>query len=236
MFDWWVHSVAGLWTRIALGAVAFAALALMDLRKRGREATRWREYGVLLACTLAAMAYGALNDQVTSAISWEYFYYGKGLYEKLGDRLPPDAVRLHLAAAVVGIQATWTAGLIIGVALLLANNPSGRRSRASEHGPQAGRLNGLPSLPARALLRRVPLVLVLTVLISVAGGVAGYFGLPARFSEDFAEMLRRDEMRPRRFMAVYGVHMGGYVGGAVATIAGVISVRRERRRGKRHEP
>jgi hypothetical protein len=32
-------------------------------------------------------------------------------------------------------------------------------------------------------------------------------------------MVRRDEFRPYRFMAVFGVHLGGYVGGLAGTIA-----------------
>src|ERR1700712_3883544 len=110
LWHWVTTSDAGLATRIGLGGAIFLALALVDLRKHGAGATRWREYLVLLTCTLAAIVYGALNDQVTSAISWEYFYYGKGLSTQLGPQVPPDAVRLHLAAAVVGVKATWTAG------------------------------------------------------------------------------------------------------------------------------
>src|SRR3954463_15199167 len=101
--------------RIAIGVAIFTALALHDLRRHGRRATRWREYAVLLACVAAACAYGVLNDQLTSSISWEYFYYGKGLETALGPQIPPDPLQLHLRAALVGVQATWSAGLILGV-------------------------------------------------------------------------------------------------------------------------
>jgi hypothetical protein len=43
-------------------------------------------------------------------------------------------------------------------------------------------------------------------------------------------MVTDDEWRPRRFMAVYGVHLGGYVGGALGTILAVVLVSRARRR------
>ena len=36
--------------------------------------------------------------------------------------------------------------------------------------------------------------------------------------EDFIAMVRRDEMRPYRFMAVFGIHLGGYIGGMLGTI------------------
>src|SRR5437868_15408094 len=140
MWTWWTNSTAGLWARIAIGVLIFAALAWWDYRRNRDQATRWREYLVLVACTLGAMAYGIVNDQITSTISWEYFYYGKDLADTLGPHLPPDSIKLHLAAALVGIQATWSAGLIIGVALLVANNPS----------------KTLPRLPNTALLNQLP--------------------------------------------------------------------------------
>jgi hypothetical protein len=213
MWHWLTSTDAGLATRIALGGFVLLALALHDLHKRRHEATRWREYAFLLACTVAAMAYGALNDQVTSAISWEYFYYGKGLAEQLGPRTPPDPVRLHLHAALVGVKATWTAGLIIGACFLVANNPSKRR----------------PHLPGRALARHLLKLLLITLACSALGAWLGSQGVPARWNEDFAEMLRRDEMRPRRFMTVYGIHLGAYVGGAVATPLVMLAIHRQRR-------
>lgn len=36
-------------------------------------------------------------------------------------------------------------------------------------------------------------------------------------------------VRPRRFMCVYGMNLGGYVGGLIATVAAVIHIRRGRR-------
>ena len=50
-----------------------------------------------------------------------------------------------------------------------------------------------------------------------------------RWNEDFAEMLKHNLWRPRRFMTVYGIHLGGYIGGLVAMITAVILIRRKRR-------
>jgi hypothetical protein len=211
-WHWLIHSDAGLAIRIAIGATIFIALALLDLRKHGRRATRWREYAFLLFCTTAAMAYGALNNQVTAAISWEYFYYGKELYLRLGSQTPPEPVMLHLHAALIGIKATWSAGLIVGVCLLLANNPSPK----------------LPKLRYPSLARHAVVILVVTITCAAIGGFLGYRGLPARWNDEFAEMLRQDQMRPRPFIAAYGVHCGAYLGGAIGTVLTVIRIRRRR--------
>jgi hypothetical protein len=214
MWTWWTNSSAGLWTRITIGVLVFAALAGWDYRRNRGQATRWREYLVLVACVLAAMAYGIVNDQITSTISWEYFYYGKDLGDVLGRQIPPDPVKLHLAASIVGIQATWSAGLIIGVALLLANNPSKRLAR----------------LPNVALLNQLPIVFLITAGAAGIGATLGYTGLLIRFHEDFEWMISANQWRPRRFMAVYGIHLGGYIGALAGIVTAVIIIRRQRRK------
>src|SRR5579859_1599925 len=128
-WDWWLRTDAGLLTRVAIGCSIFAMLAIIDFARHGRRATRWREYLFLVLAVAMAMIYGTANDAVASQISWEYFYYGKGLSDQLGPQVPPDPVALRSAAIGVGLRATWSAGLIVGVALLIANNPRRGRSR-----------------------------------------------------------------------------------------------------------
>jgi hypothetical protein len=214
MWHWLVHTDAGLAARIGGGVAMFFILAILDLRKNHRKATRWREYLFLLACAAAAMIYGVVNDQITSRISWEYFYFGKGLDTVLGPVLPPDAGRLHYEAIKVGMKATWTVGLIIGVALLLANNPRRDRLRLSY----------------RRMFRALAIIFAITVVFAVACGIAGYFSVPAYFSDDFRQMIAHDEFRPYRFICVFGVHLGGYIGGLVGCAVGIGWVLRERRR------
>jgi hypothetical protein len=206
--NWLIHSQAGLVTRIVVGATVLAALGLWDLKKNGRHATRWREYTFLLACTLAAMVYGVLNDQITSSISWEYFYFGKSLEERLGLNVPPAPGALHWEAAKIGMQATWSVGLILGAAMLIANNP--RRTR--------------PQLSYLRMLRILPGVFLIAIAFAIVGGIAGYFGCLNWASPDFAEMWTAQMFRPRRFIGVWGVHLGGYVGGLLAAVWAVYHI------------
>jgi hypothetical protein len=140
--------------RIAIGSTILAVLAIADLRQRGRDARRWREYLFLLCVMVLAMAYGAINDQITSRISWEYFYYGKDLSKVLGPETPPDPAALHWQAMKVGVEATWSAGLLMGMALLLANNPS----------------PGLRQLSGPRLLSTLVIVVAVVIPLAAIGG------------------------------------------------------------------
>ncbi len=211
MWHWWFNTDAGLAARIALGAAFFALLGCIDLYRHGRQGRRWKEYAFLAAAVAAALIYGALNDQLTCSISWEYFYYGKGLAQRLGPAAPP-APGLRWEVAKVGMKATWTAGLLIGVALLLANNP-GRR----------------PQLSYPRLAGHLALIFACAVVAAAVLGLLGYAGWPARWSEDFRQMLLHDEFRPRRFMSVYGIHLGGYLGALAGTALAVLHIRHQRK-------
>lgn len=215
---WLLHTDAGLLARILAGAAVFAILAAVDLKRRGRAATRWREYAVLLAAVAAALAYGAVNDQVTVTISREYFLYGKELYKAIGEN-PTDPV-LRWGAAKVGLKATWSVGLILGVALLVANNP----------------WRGRPRLRYRRLVARLPVMVAAAAAVGVAGGLAGYAGWLTGLQSHFGDLVRANLWHPRRFMATWGVHLGGYVGGLLGAGVAVVAVARERRSLPRDGP
>ena len=200
--------------RISLGIAVLAALAIADLYKNGRQATRWREYAFLAFCVGVAIAYGILNDLITSRISWEYFYYGKDLAPIIGPQTPPHPTALQFQAMRIGAAATWWAGLIIGAALLIANNPSRR----------------MPRLKYSRLIARLPGILVITVLCAAIVGIAGDRFLLNWISQDFSELASTNLWRPHRFMTVYGIHLGGYFGGAMAVVYGISSVVMERRK------
>ncbi|MGD0387609.1 MAG: hypothetical protein ABSC42_01530 [Tepidisphaeraceae bacterium] len=199
--------------RIGVCLAILAVLAITDLVQKGRNATRWREYAFLVLCVAVAMVYGIVNDQITCRISWEYFYYGKNLAPILGPDVPPNFAALQWQAVRIGAAATWWAGLIIGAAMLVTNNPSRR-------GPQ---------LPYARLVARLPTIFAITAVAAAAFGLAGNDYLLNWISPDFQNIAELNLWRPHRFMAVYGIHVGGYVGGALAAVYAVSSIHRQRR-------
>lgn len=214
--NWLLHSTAGTVTRIVIGCCILLTLMIVDLARNRSRATRWREYAFLLICVAAAIAYGVINDQITSAISWEYFYYGKDLAKVLGEQTPPDRAAMRWQAAKIGAMATWSVGLLLGVAILIANNP--RRDR--------------PQLSFKCLLKLLVPVVGITIVFAIAFGVLGWFGWLNRISEDFRDMWRADIFRPKHFTAAYGAHLGGYVGGLIAGAMAVVHVLHLRSRAR----
>lgn len=215
-FHWWFRTDTGLAARVGIGASIFALLGAFDLMQHGRGAQRWREYTFLLFATLAGMTYGVANDAATSSISWEYYFYGKGLADVMPPQIPPDAVALRREAMKIGMKAGGSAGIVIGAALLIANNPRRSRSR----------------LTYRQLATFVAMIFAVTIGCSLMLGAAGAMGWLLWTNNDLAELWHAGDMRPRRFVAVYGIHLGAYVGGAIATMIALLRIAKARLPGK----
>src|SRR5579871_4772993 len=196
-WNWWLKSDAGLLTRVVIGSAIFLILAGLDLARNGRKATRWREYLYLVAAVVVAMVYGVINDAIAAGISWEYFFYGKGLSEQLGGKAPPDANVIRWAAIGVGLRATWSAGLIAGVVLLIANNPRPGKRRLSY----------------KAMVGLLAVVFAVAGAFACAGAFAGRAGWLTWTNPDIAAIVKENMFRPREFLTVYGINLGGYAGG-----------------------
>jgi hypothetical protein len=199
--------------RVGIGVGILLVLAIVDLKRHGHAATRWREYAFLVLCVAVAIAYGIVNDQITSRISWEYFYYGKDLAPILGPKIPPDMSAVHWQAVRIGAEATWSAGLIVGVAMLLANNPR----------------KDWPRLSFRKLAGFLPSFVAIAAGCGILLGALGSKGWLNWMDPDFDDLFRNDLWRPERFMAVFGVHLGGYIGGTVGIVYNVWRIVRLRR-------
>ena len=130
----------------------------------------------------------------------------------LGPRVPPNMAALHWHAIQLGMKAAGSAALIVGVALLFANNP--RRDR--------------PQLPYRRLAGVLGFVFLCCVFFAAVFGLIGRLGGLTWTSDDL-QMLARDNLfRPQRFLCVFGIHLGGYVGGVAGTLLGIVWVIRGR--------
>jgi len=215
-WNWWLNSDAGLLARIGAGVLVFSALAAWDLARNGRGARRWREYCFLLAAAAAGVAYGVVNDSVASTISWEYFFFGKGLDAVLGPHTPPAQAALRWEAIKVGMKAAGSAGILAGAIVLLANSATSTRAR-------------LPQLPFRRLAAYLGGVALAAAACGALLGAAGYFGELSWMRDDLREITRQDLFRPARFQCAYGVNLGGYVGGALGTIIATWRIHIERK-------
>ncbi len=113
---------------------------------------------------------------------------------------------MRMQAMLVGLKATWTAGLLIGVALLLANNPMKNR----------------PQLPYRSVYALLPAIVLAAACCGAAFGAAGYRGWLTPLYPGLREIVADPIFRPRWFICVWGIHLGGYVGGFAATVLSVV--------------
>ncbi len=91
--------------RIILLAVLAVVMVIIDYKRNGKNASRWREYLFVLAVGLVATVYGMVNDFVTVSISSHYFTLGKGL---------SDGPGLAIRAVLLGSYAGFSAGLVGG--------------------------------------------------------------------------------------------------------------------------
>lgn len=186
-----------------LALLAFlGAVSAWDLRRKGADATRWRESLVLLLAGVLGAAFGLLNDQVTVSISPEYFSLGKGLSPGAG---------LRLRAGLLGLEAGFAAGVVAACVLLYANNPR----------------PGRPSLPPGRLLRLAWQPAVLAAACGAGLGAAASIFRPVGLLGEFRELLEPREQVP--FLAVWAIHNGVYLGLASGVAWAVFRVRALRR-------
>ena len=183
-----------------MGISALFILALIDYKKNPANPTRIKEYAFLFSVAILVMAYGLLHDFITYSISKEYFIFAKGIDSaKSGFSL--DVIKLAL-------MATWTAGLIVGVTFLFANNPGSQKKQL-----KYGLLFKLLSIP-----------LVFSVTFAAIFGII--YSANWQF---FAKSGHFDDITlicssPGNFMAVWGIHTGSYLGALLGLIVAVIII------------
>jgi hypothetical protein len=157
--------------------------------------TASRSLPIVLLCTLAAVAYGILHDQITARVCVEYFTIGH-----------PPVFRTHdptLLALGWGAIATWWVGLILGIALAVA-------SRA---GPW-------PKLNASQLARPLAIMLCSVAIISLLAGFIGHIAAERRWVRLLEPLASRiPTHRHVAFLTNLWAHSASYIGGFLGGIA-----------------
>jgi hypothetical protein len=188
------------WRLTALVAL-MAVVAWIDWRRYGEWATKWREYGFLLAAGVLGGLVGVGIDQLTSTISPEYFVLGKGI--------PNDAAfRAHIAT--LGFQAGLVMGILIGGVYLLANNPRPDRIGLSYF----------------RLFRYAVAPLMAAIMISPISALVVGLSDPLNLDHELRDMLPPTQIN--HFRLVWGIHLGLYAGGIIGAAIGVVQIRRSR--------
>lgn len=161
--------------------------------------------GVAALGAACAAVYGAVHDQLSFALSPEYFTKLKFRQFAWADcDLPPRAF-----ASEVGALATWWVGLIAGWFLARA---------------------GLVELPAGArqkhTLRAFGIVAVAAPLGGLIGWALGAHAAGGDLSgwDDWQQALDLEDLPA--FVVVAYLHAGGYIGALVGLVLALVSVRR----------
>jgi hypothetical protein len=165
------------------------------------RATRWREYAFLGGCALFGGLFGVAVDQVTARIAPEYFWIGKGI--DAGEDFWPDVLAL-------GFQAGFIAGAFIGGLLLVANSIS----------------NAQAPLRFAKLARFIGLPLAAGLLAALVGALLIPRWDPMNLRDQLTRTL--DEGELNRFLIVWGIHLGLYVGGLAGAGAAAVWIWRVR--------
>ena len=161
---------------------------------------------IIFLCTLAAMGYGVLHDQITARICLEYFTVA---HPPLFHTASPTRLAVYW-----GMAATAGIGLAWGTVLALVSQSA-----------------GLPPIPAGRLGREILVLSAVMGVCALGAGVAGfYLSRQGAISIPAALAAPIPAARHDRFMAVWFAHMASYLVGF--TGAGVLIFRVWKARGK----
>ena len=160
---------------------------------------------IILLCTLAAITYGVLHDQVTAHLCVEYFTIG---HPPIFGTESPTLLGLGW-----GVIATWWVGAGLGIGLAIAAR-AGRR----------------PKTEPRALIRPLLLLLAVTAALAAASGLLGHIAATNRWILLVPRLADRiPEDRHARFLAVGTAHTVSYAAGALGGLVLIVRTWRSRR-------
>jgi hypothetical protein len=152
-------------------------------------------FAFLLASIITAALFGAVHDQISFAVSPEYFTRFKFIQFHLADSPLPDRFRV----ALVGILASWWMGVPLGVLC-----------------GAAGFFQITPNLMARALAWSLLLAVTFTFTIATFGLAHGWLRTENIVSSDYRGWYVPVGVTDvHSFLSVGYMHNSAYLGGAV---------------------
>lgn len=162
---------------------------------------------IIALCTLVAVAYGIVHDQITARICIEYFTVA---HPPLVNSRNPTVVALAW-----GVVATWWVGAGAGIALALAS-----------------RVGPLPKLTARDQVKPLLVSVLATAAFATIIGLLGYaLSASGAFRIGYPIMDRIPRDHHVGFYTAGFIHNGSYLGAFIASV--VVFVITLRRRAKR---
>jgi len=177
--------LAPLHVRMAFGLCILSLYAYFDWRKKGKNATRFKEYSFVVLVSILTILYAITHDFMTVTISKDYFVIGKGL----------DGSHIYSQTAWLAIRAAYGPGLLIGAVYVFLNNPS----------------RNLPQLTYRQLLSNLQWPLFFAIGMAVFFGILGYVDILNRKS-DFQNVVLDPDLFLAVWGIHWGTYIGGGTG------------------------
>jgi len=188
--------------RMALLLGMMLIVSLVDLYRKGSQATKFRDYGFIIITGAVGAIVGFTNGLITSAISPEYFILGKGLEEA------PD---LRMQAGLFGLRVGFSAGVIGGAICLYT----------------CRRKSTYPPIECSSLLRMLWIPVTGAILCGIALPLGFSKFDPARLSARLDTLI--DAGKISRFRQVWWIHIGLYVGMAIGLTAMLLRATKQRK-------
>ena len=178
---------------------------------------------ILILAPVLGGLYGIIHDQITYAISPEYYTKFKfiqfrlesmGLGENIGTLKSPEIIMPNPrnGVGIVGAMATWWVGLIIGIILSIV---------------------GLIHRNGSEMFKATAKAILLTIFIALITGLVGLLVGKFLLSDATSNWYIPDNVIDRAsFIAVGSMHNFSYLGGLLGLIAGIILSIRQKQKYK----
>jgi len=159
---------------------------------------KFRDFvGIIIIGAIAAGIFGIIHDQISYTISPEYYTKFKFQQFKI-----PDYFFDRIGVSIVGWNATWRFGLILGTVLALFI-----RKDLSSHGVLI------------KAIKSIGVILFLTFVVAIMGLLIGNF-----FFDPLSPnwIIPDDVIEKGKFLAVGSMHTFSYFGGILGLILGIV--------------